>query len=124
MKAINSLYLEVESSIADAIKEKVVDALLEADTSFLQIEDYIPSVYSLEKAKKVSNDIVKEVYRAKNIFPSNFVNQHEAYAVILEEIDELWEEIKKNQKNYDLDAQRKEATQAAAMLVRLLIELL
>jgi hypothetical protein len=32
--------------------------------------------------------------------------------------------IKKNQRNYDLEAQRKEATQAAAMLCRLLVELL
>lgn len=65
-----------------------------------------------------------EVIRAKKMFPSNFVNQHEAYAVILEEIDELWDEIKKDQKVYDLDAQRKEATQCAAMLFRLLTELL
>jgi hypothetical protein len=52
------------------------------------------------------------------------LNKHEAYAVILEEVDELWTEIKKNQKVYDLNAQRKEAKQAAAMLVRLMIELL
>ncbi len=69
-------------------------------------------------------DISTEVLRAKKLFPTNFHNQHEAYAVILEEFDELWEEIKKNQKNYDLPAQRTEATQAAAMLVRLMVELL
>jgi NTP pyrophosphatase (non-canonical NTP hydrolase) len=69
-------------------------------------------------------EIEVEVLRAKKLFPTNFHNQHEAYAVILEEVDELWDEIKKNQKNYDLKAQRKEATQAAAMLVRLLVELL
>jgi ABC-type transporter MlaC component len=69
-------------------------------------------------------EIEVEVLRAKKLFPVNFHNQHEAYAVILEEVDELWDEIKKNQKNYDLKAQRKEATQAAAMLVRLLVELL
>ena len=58
------------------------------------------------------------------MFPTNFHNQHEAYAVILEEVDELWDEIKKNQKKYDLPAQRAEAKQAAAMLVRLMVELL
>jgi len=68
-------------------------------------------------------EIEAEVMRAKKLFPTNFHNQHEAYAVILEEVDELWDEIKKNQKKYDLAAQRKEATQAAAMLVRLLVEL-
>jgi NTP pyrophosphatase (non-canonical NTP hydrolase) len=69
-------------------------------------------------------DVAAEVQRAKSLFPTNFHNQHEAYAVILEEIDELWDEIKKNQRNYDLEAQRKEAKQAAAMLVRLMVELL
>lgn len=72
----------------------------------------------------VARQIIAEVKRAKNIFTNDFVNQHEAYAIILEEVDELWTEIKKNQKNYDLPAQRKEATQAAAMLVRLIVELL
>ena len=73
---------------------------------------------------KALGEISNEVLRAKTMFPTNFHNQHEAYAVILEEFDELWDEIKKNQKNYDLPAQRTEATQAAAMLVRLMIELL
>lgn len=68
--------------------------------------------------------IESEVKRAKGLFPDHFVNQHEAYAVLLEEVDELWDEIKKNQKNYDLAAQQKEAKQAAAMLVRLMVELL
>jgi hypothetical protein len=70
------------------------------------------------------NEIQLEVLRAKKLFPTNFHNQHEAYAVILEEIDELWDEIKKNHKNYNLLAQRTEAKQAAAMLTRLMVELL
>lgn len=69
-------------------------------------------------------EIKDEVIRAKKLFPTDFVNQHEAYAVLLEEVDELWDEIKKNQRNYDLAAQRKEAVQAGAMLCRLLVELL
>lgn len=77
-----------------------------------------------KKLDLVLQNIGTEVKRAKTMFPNNFVNQHEAYAVILEEVDELWDEIKKNQKVYDLEAQRKEATQAAAMLSRLLVELL
>lgn len=68
--------------------------------------------------------IKNELLRAKKIFPEHFASQHEAYAVILEEVDELWCEIKKNHRMYDLEAQRKEARQAAAMLVRLLVELL
>ena len=77
-----------------------------------------------EKLAASLTEIQAEVLRAKQLFPTDFHNQHEAYAVILEEIDELWEEIKKNHKKYDLEAQRKEAKQAAAMLVRLMVELL
>lgn len=69
-------------------------------------------------------EVGEELMRAKSLYPEFFVNQHEAYAVILEEVDELWAEIKKNHLNYDLPAQRKEAIQAAAMLVRFIVELL
>lgn len=79
--------------------------------------------YEKELASAI-NEIQSEVLRAKKLFPTHFHNQHEAYAVILEEIDELWDEIKKNHKNYDLVAQRNEAKQAAAMLARLMVELL
>jgi hypothetical protein len=64
-----------------------------------------------------------EVYEAKAKFPSMFINQHEAIAVIREEYLELEQECFKNQKRYDLEAQRKEAKQLAAMAIRLIIEL-
>lgn len=68
-------------------------------------------------------DVMTEVLRAKSMFPTDFVNQHEGYAVILEEMDELWDEVKKNQKVYDLKEQRKEAIQIAAMAIRFATEL-
>lgn len=77
-----------------------------------------------EKLGKALIDVNAEVIRAKSMFPDNFVNQHEAYAVLLEEVDELWDEIKKNQRNYNLFSQRKEAIQAAAMLMRFVVELM
>jgi len=76
-----------------------------------------------EDYEKTCNEVFKEVVRAKTLFPVDFVNQHEGYAVCLEEVDELWEEVKKNQSNYDLKAQRKEAIQAAAMFIRFATEL-
>lgn len=69
------------------------------------------------------DDVLEEVLRAKTMFKTNFQNQHEGYAVILEELDELWQEVKKNQKNYDIAAQRKEAIQCAAMCIRFITEL-
>jgi hypothetical protein len=47
---------------------------------------------------------------------------HEGYAVILEELDELWTEIRsKRRNNANMEY---EATQVAAMAVRFLIDLL
>lgn len=68
-------------------------------------------------------EVYREVQRAKSMFKNDFVNQHEGYAVILEELDELWQEVKKNQKHYDIQAQRKEAVQCAAMCIRFIAEL-
>jgi hypothetical protein len=53
-----------------------------------------------------------------------FASAHEGYAVILEEVDELWDEIKNNK---DGDAaiwrQRGEAMQVAAMAARFLLDI-
>jgi len=68
-------------------------------------------------------EVYREVMRAKSMFPTDFHNQHEGYAVILEELDELWQEVKKNQRDYDLYEQRKEAIQCAAMCIRFIAEL-
>lgn len=73
---------------------------------------------------KALSEIKEEVIRAKGIFPEMFNSQHEAIVVIREEYIELEKEIFKNQKVYDLGAQRKEAIQLAAMCVRLVSELL
>ena len=62
-----------------------------------------------------------EVARAKEKHPGDFHNQHEGYAVLLEEVDELWDEIKKNGGGRDAAA-RKEAIQIAAMCVRYILE--
>jgi hypothetical protein len=53
-----------------------------------------------------------------------FFTQHEGYAIIKEELDELWEEIKRihNYKERN-DKIRKEAIQVSAMALRFLIDL-
>ena len=53
-----------------------------------------------------------------------FHSAHEGYAVILEEMDELWLSIKQPPHAYDGERVRKEAIQVAAMTLRFLVDLL
>ncbi len=53
---------------------------------------------------------------------SSFNNAHEGYAVLLEEVDELWDAIKLNQKRhpYRIAKIKEEAIHVAAMAIRLI----
>lgn len=67
----------------------------------------------------IIKDILAEYDKATRRFGS-FASAHEGYAVILEETDELWEEVKNNKRlpeeyNVEMD---KEAKQVAAMAIR------
>jgi len=57
----------------------------------------------------------EELYKAKQKF-APMHGPHEGYAVILEELDELWEEVRA--KTHDTARMRKEAIQVAAMALR------
>src|SRR4051812_11918005 len=63
-----------------------------------------------------------ELLSATRRFPP-FASAHEGYAVILEELDELWDEVK-NSKDGDAATwrQRREALQVAAMGARFLLD--
>lgn len=47
---------------------------------------------------------------------------HEGYAILAEEVDELWVHVKTNQKKRDLAGMKKEAIQVAAMALRFAAE--
>lgn len=65
----------------------------------------------------VLNDVRREAETGElNWPPMN--SAHEAYAVLAEEVDELWDHVKVNQKRRDIPAMRKEAVQVAAMAIR------
>lgn len=73
----------------------------------------------------IIDDVIEEYNEAAYMF-GKFHTPHEAYAVILEEMDELWTEIKKKSKNRskkNKNAIRHEATQVAAMAIRLITDL-
>jgi len=69
--------------------------------------------------QKALDAIVEEFYKATAAH-GPMASAHEGYAVILEELDELWNEIKTKVINqYDM---QKEATQVAAMGMRFLVD--
>lgn len=57
--------------------------------------------------------MVDERCEAEKAYPA-FTNLHEAYAVILEELDECWDHIK--QKDPDIEALKVEFAQVGAMV--------
>lgn len=63
-------------------------------------------------------EIVRSEYkRAERMFGA-FNSAHEGYAVLLEEVDELWTEVKENRPNQA----KLEAIQVAAMALRFLVD--
>ncbi|PZP37434.1 MAG: hypothetical protein DI598_21200 [Pseudopedobacter saltans] len=66
-------------------------------------------------------DIKLSWHIAKDRHPRKFSSPHEGYAVLLEEVDELWDEVKK--KTFDKEAARKEAVQIGAIVIRFITEL-
>ena len=70
---------------------------------------------------KAIDDVILELSRARKNFPP-FNTAHEGYAVLYEEVDELWEEVKKNPAKRDYVKMRAEAIQVAAMAIRLAID--
>jgi len=63
--------------------------------------------------------IEQEYLRASDLYPDLHSN-HEAYAVIKEEVDELWDAIKKNKDTKGNNQIRHELIQIGAMVVRYL----
>ncbi len=59
----------------------------------------------------------REATKASDNWPP-MNSAHEGYGVLLEEVDELWDQVKINQKRRDIAKMRSEAIQVAAMALR------
>lgn len=68
---------------------------------------------------KALTAIWDEFVSAKTKFPSTFNTAHEGFAVIYEELDELWDEVKSNGTPERL---RREALQVAAVALQFAAE--
>lgn len=74
-----------------------------------------------KKFQKALGETVEEAERAMANWPQ-FNSAHEGYAVLKEEVDELWDQVKINQKRRDLAKIRSEAIQIAAMALRFVVD--
>jgi len=82
---------------------------------------------------RVLKDVDTELRFANSKFPNVYTSPHEGFAILAEEVDELWEAVKNGQKprlfgtsresEDALAAIRKEAIQVAAMACRLIEDL-
>lgn len=62
-------------------------------------------------------EVLNELETAQRI-NKPFNSSHEGYAVILEELDELWTEVRKRRTERDKNRMREECVQIAAMAIR------
>lgn len=67
---------------------------------------------------EVANELIAECGRGMAKFPP-FNSAHEGYAVVLEELDEVWDEVKAN----DVERAIEEMIQVGAMALRFIVEM-
>jgi len=67
--------------------------------------------------------IIKAEFAAAAAKHKPFNSLHEAYSVILEEVDEFWDEVKKQERHRNEANWRTELRQIAAMALRALVDL-
>lgn len=71
------------------------------------------------KRKEIVNKMLEELAIAEAKFPDGFHSGHEGWAVIKEELDEMFDAIRDN----DIEHSKKEAIQVGAMAMRYVLEL-
>lgn len=67
-------------------------------------------------------DTIKQEYLQAAIVYEPMHSAHEGFAVLKEEVDELWAEVCKRPSRRDPQAMKREAVQVAAMALRFLID--
>ena len=72
--------------------------------------------------KNMALSLINEEYKKASKKFGNFHNSHEGYAVLKEEVDELWDCIKNN-KQTTREEMKAEAIQVGAMAMRFLTDL-
>ncbi len=74
--------------------------------------------YPTTEDELLAGEILAELRRARAKHPRAFNSSHEGWAVLREEVDELWDEVKNQTEERSYARMRKEAVQIAAMALR------
>lgn len=64
-------------------------------------------------------EVLQEAMKVNQLFTS----PHHGYAIILEELDELWDEVRKKESKRDIKNMRSEAVQVAAMAMKFIMSM-
>lgn len=89
----------------------------------IKLSDYadqvsIPLTVNNSAPNDICAELLEEVVKARIKHPKPFNSAHEGYAILKEEIEELWEDIKRD----DHIHARKELVQVGAMVIRFLLD--
>jgi len=74
-------------------------------------------------------EVIEELFRLEQLVDDpdhpfdHLQSPHQGWALLYEELDELWEEIRKKNKDRDKKAMREEAVQLAALAIRFIRDL-
>jgi hypothetical protein len=69
-------------------------------------------------------EMVEAEFRRASAKNDKFNSAHEGYAILDEEVDELWDEVKKKRKLRNAELMKGECKQIAAMAIRFMHDLL
>lgn len=76
-----------------------------------------------EKLLETLLDSVRDAVTIETAKYGIFNTTHEAYGILLEEVDELWEEIKKKRRDRNMQNMHEEALQIASIAVRFALDM-
>lgn len=90
---------------------------------FDKLKRYIPKEENMTTPIEIGivSEVMSEYEKASAKF-APFNSAHEGFAVLAEEVDELWDHVKTNQTKRDIEAMRREAIQIAAMAIRFAVD--
>lgn len=107
------------STMAEALKAER-DDLSKAPAAFATPKSFAGLVLDSPHGRALY-DVVIELSRVLSIYTRPYASLHEGAAILREEHDELWDEVKKREQH--LPSARKEASQVAAVAIRMMAEL-